>query len=277
MNILLTGASGFIGKHILDALHAAGHQVTLVGRRQGFDFNRMLTVADWLPHVQGMDVVINSVGIIAETPAQSFAVVHEQAPVALFAACAAAKVRRVIQISALGVDEEGFTAYQRSKKVADDALRRLGLDWFVLRPSLVYGAGGKSAALFARLAALPVIPVVGDGKQMIQPVHISDVVATVMQCLHAAPARRTLDVVAAYPLTLVEWLQQIRQAQGKRVAAVFPVPLPLVMAGAAVGRFVVPMLHPDNLRMLQAGNTAAVQPLATFLGRMPLSVQEAAR
>lgn len=274
MNILLTGASGFIGGHIRQALEAAGHGVIPVARRYGMDFSRMLTEQDWLPHLQGVDAVINSVGIIAETRGQTFDALHHRAPAALFRACVTAGVKRVIQVSALGADDQAFTPYQLSKKAADDVLRSLPLAWFVLRPSLVYGEGGKSSTLFRWMANLPLIPLVGDGGQRIQPVHVSDVVATVLQCLQTDSAQRTLDVVGAYPLTFVEWLQIMRHQQGKAPAPTLPVPLPLVMAGAYLGRFIVPMLHPDNLRMLQRGNTADVQPLAELLGRMPLSVEE---
>ncbi len=275
MKILLTGASGFIGGHILRALEEAGHEVVPVSRRHGFDFTRMLTPEDWLPHLQGVEAAINSVGIIAETRGQTFEALHYRAPAALFRACVIAGVPRVVQISALGADEQAFTPYQLSKKAADDVLRDLPLAWFVLRPSLVYGAGGKSSAMFRFMANLPIIPLVGDGGQRIQPVHVSDVVAAVMQCLQAASSRRTLDMVGPYPLTFVEWLQTMQLEAGKKPALTLPIPLGLIMATAYAGRFIVPMLHPDNLRMLQRGNTADVQPLADFLGRMPLSVEEA--
>ena len=96
----------------------------------------------------------------------------------------------------------------------------------------------------------------------------------VLQCLHTLPAQRTLDVVGAQPLTFVEWLQQLRRAAGKRPAPTLAIPFAAVMASAHFGRFVMPLLHPDNLRMLQRGNVADVAPLAAFLGRMPLSVEE---
>ena len=275
MKIVLTGASGFIGRHILQVLEQTGHEVVPVSRQHGFDFMQMLTPENWLPHLHDVEVVINSVGIITETHGQTFAALHYHAPAALFRACVMAGVPRVVQISALGADEQAFTPYQLSKKAADDVLRSLPLEWFVLRPSLVYGEGGKSSAMFRFMASLPVIPLVGDGRQRIQPVHVSDVVATVMQCLQAASARRTLDVVGPYPLSFVEWLQTMRLESGRKAAPTLPIPFSLIMAMAHLGRFIVPMLHPDNLRMLQRGNTATVQPLVDFLGRMPLSVEEA--
>ena len=272
MNILLTGASGFIGRNIATALSAAGHRVTPLSRRHGVDFCHMQTPADWLPYLDGVDAVINSVGIIGESGAQRFEPLHALAPAALFRACVQAGVRRVLQISALGADATAFSAYHLSKRAADDCLRSLDLDWFVLRPSLIYGRGGTSAELFMRLAALPLIPVVGRGQQELQPVHISDVVATVMHSLVSAQARQTLDIVGSETITFAEWLQCMRQAQGLPRARLLHVPFGLAMACARLGRHFNPMLQPENLRMLQTGYWADVRPLVQFLGRLPLSV-----
>lgn len=276
MQILLTGSSGFIGRVLHTALVAAGHHVTPIARREGVDMNQLLTPDAWLPYLTNVDVVINSVGIITETKAQTFANLHTRAPIALFQAAQQTGVKRIIQISALGADVQAFSAYHLSKKAADDVLRTLDLDWFILRPSLVYGAGGNSATLFKRLASLPLIPLLDQGQQRIQPVHISDVVATVMQALHTVPAKRTLDVVGAYPLTLKQWLQQLRQAMGKAPAVYVPVPYSLIKGVAKLLHPLLPLLHPNNLQMLQAGNTADVKPLAEFLGRLPLSVEQMA-
>jgi len=273
MNILLTGASGFIGRHLAAELTAAGHCITPVCRSQGLDFRRMLSVADWLPHLEGVDAVINSVGIIGESGTQRFNVLHTLAPCALFRACAQSGIRRVLQISALGADELAFSAYHLSKQAADDCLRRLDLDWFVLRPSLIYGPGGKSAGLLMRLAALPVIPVIGNGQQALQPVHISDVVATVMQSLTSPHTKQTLDIVGAEILSFADWLQTMRQAQRLPRARTIHIPFRVAMAIVRLGRYFNPLLQPDNLRMLQSGYRADFRPLAQFLGRAPLSAK----
>lgn len=273
MNILLTGASGFIGRNIAAALVAAGHHVRPVSRSHGIDFCRMQNPADWLPHLDGIAGVINCVGIIGESGYQRFDSLHALAPAALFRACNQAGVRRVMQISALGADETAFSAYHLSKRAADDVLRSLDLDWFVLRPSLIYGRGGKSADLFMRLAALPLIPVIGDGQQKLQPVHISDVVATIMQCLASTKTRQTLDIVGTETITFAEWLQWMRRAQGLPRARLFHTPFLLAMAIARLGRHFSPMLQPENLHMLQTGYSADVQPLVQFLGRMPLPAE----
>lgn len=269
MNILLTGASGFIGRHLGQALTRAGHAVVPVSRRDGVDMAGLTTPRRWQPHLAGIDAVINAAGLIGETRGQSFAALHERAPRALFEACTQLGVTRVVQISALGADATAFSAYHLSKRAGDDALRQLPLAWFVLRPSLVYGAGGASTALFHRLARLPLIPVVGGGGQRIQPVHVDDLVAAVMRCLSAPQARRTLDVVGPEVFTFVDWLQRLRAVQGLPPGRVAPVPYALVLGLFALLQPFSPLLRVDNLRMLQAGNVADVAPLAALLGDLP--------
>lgn len=273
MNILLTGASGFIGRHIAEALHSAGHQVKKITRSNGYDFNQMITKEAWLPLLKDMDIVINCVGIIVERRHQKFKTLHYQAPTALFYACAESSTKRVIQISALGADEHAFTPYQTSKKDADDVLRSLPLNWFVLRPSLVYGRGGKSMEMFQRLAALPVLTLIDGGEQIIQPVHISDLTDTVLKCLNSQETNITLDIVGARATSFKEWLQLMRTSKGKHRAAVISIPFAFSLFIAKFVKFIVPLINPDNLRMLQQGNVADVNQMAKFIGRLPLDLE----
>lgn len=275
MNILLTGASGFIGQNLADALAAAGHDVVPISRRDGVDFSTMQTADRWLPRLRDVDAVINAVGIIGETGSQRFRVLHAAAPTALFDACLGAGVARVIQISALGADDSAFSSYHQSKKAADDHLRQLELDWFVLRPSLIFGRGGTSAATLLRLARLPVLPVIGDGRQMLQPVHVGDVVATVMACLKAQDTRRTLDIVGSETVAYVEWLQRLRLAQGRNRALVLCTPVRLAMLGAWLGQALNPMLRPENIRMLVKGYHGDGTAWHEFLGRPAIAFSPA--
>jgi len=273
MNILLTGASGFIGQHISVDLDAAGHKVKAITRSNGYDFNQMTNKETWLPLLKDIDVVINCVGIIVETRNQKFETLHSEAPTALFHACAESKTKRVIQISALGADEHAFTPYQKTKYAADNVLRSLPLNWFVLRPSLVYGRGGKSMQMFQRLASLPVLSLLDGGEQMLQPVHISDLTNTVLTCLTSDKTNITLDIVGAYATSFKEWLQLMRLLKGKKRAPVIPIPFNIIMFMAKFGKFIVPLMNPDNLSMLQKGNVSDVKPLADFIGRMPLDLK----
>src|ERR1044071_7653997 len=157
MNVLLTGASGFIGSHLARALRAAEY-VVIEARRDvaagtaavQADFTRDLSAREWLPKLRGGDARLNARGILPGHRGQSFERIHKRAPQALFTACVAAGVRRVVQISALGADF-GVTRYFVSKRAADDYLATLPLDWTIVRPAMVFGRGGSSARLFEGL------------------------------------------------------------------------------------------------------------------------------
>src|SRR6478672_10578675 len=126
MRILLTGASGFIGQHLLHALLAEGHEVVCAVRRVKkskdphlsfihADFTNDTDKSAWLARLTGIDAVINAVGIFRESGTQTFEKLHVQTPRALFAACAESEdVHMIVQLSALGADENADTAYHLS-------------------------------------------------------------------------------------------------------------------------------------------------------------------
>jgi uncharacterized protein YbjT (DUF2867 family) len=292
--ILLTGASGFIGRHIAEAL-VSRHRVICAVRNPGgiiderlrgnalqADFLRDTDPAVWLPRLKSVDVVINAVGIIREQGVQTFDALHRQAPCALFTACASAGVKLVIQISALGADEHARSCYHLSKKAADDFLAGLPLASVIVQPSLVFGADGASARLFGTMAALPLIPLPGNGGQMIQPVHVGDVVAAIgalVDCLASEQSlptgSRTLPVAGPQPMTLRTYLSTLRTTIGLGRARFLPMPMPLVRMGAKLGSALPGgLLDPETLQMLERGNTADASAIQEILGRPPRSAAE---
>ena len=189
MRLLLTGATGLIGRAVLASLRGEGHAVVAVARNAdaatrlpeaaGFialDIAKATTPADWLPHLLGIDALVNCAGVCRTARATPTAGVHAEGAAALFAACEQAGVRRVVQISALGVDRGAATAFARTKLAGDEALMARDLDWAILRPSVVVGrqAYGGSA-LFRGLAALPILPRLADAGPL-QLVQLDDLV-----------------------------------------------------------------------------------------------------
>jgi uncharacterized protein YbjT (DUF2867 family)/uncharacterized membrane protein YphA (DoxX/SURF4 family) len=291
MRIFLTGASGFIGSHLARALLRDGHEIVAGIHRSGafrdvpgvrpvaVDFARAKAVDDWLPLLSGVDTVVNAVGIIAERPGSRFDDLHRDAPIALFQAAARAGVRKIIQISALGADEAAVSRYHLSKKAADDALAGLNLEWLILQPSVVFGPGGQSTAVLSALAALPVIPVPGDGRQRIQPVHVDDLVAVVLRLLRpGAPSRLRLPVVGPEPLTLREALASLREWLGLGRPRFLPIPYPWLLAVAERARRVRALpFDAEALRMLQRGNVGDARSAQARLGFAPESLAAALR
>lgn len=283
MKILLTGASGFIGRHLLDALLDAGHEVSCAVRkartdpRPGLsqfivDYNDAQQARDWTPALDGVDVVVNAVGILRESPGQTFDALHRAAPIALFTAAAQAGVRHIVQISALGADGHATSRYHLSKKAADDFLLSLPTRSTIVQPSLVYGPGGASAALFERFASMPLIPVPGGGGQQVQPVHIDDVVGALLRIVESSPATDArIAVVGPQPLTMRAFYAALRQAMGfTRPARFVGIPMSFMrMAAKAGSRLPGGFLDDETLGMLQRGNTADAAPLVSLLGHEP--------
>jgi uncharacterized protein YbjT (DUF2867 family) len=225
MRVLLTGATGLIGSAVAARLSGDGHEVVAVARRVGparpglrwiaVDMRQARMPADWALHLEGVEAVINCAGILQDSISDSTAAVHAEGPAALFAACEKAGIRRVIHFSAIGVDLETPTDFSRTKAQGDQALMATGLDWVVLRPSVVVGpAAYGGSALFRGLAAVPVIPHVGDAGKL-QVVQLNDVVETVMHFLRVdAPRRVALDLAGREPLDFNEVVADYRSWLG---------------------------------------------------------------
>jgi len=280
MRVLLTGATGFIGRAVAQALRQRGHVVLPAGRRPPpgggehvqADFASVPSREWWVPRLAGVDAVVNAIGILREQGGQTFDALHHRAPVELFHACDAAGVRCVVQVSALGADARGRTGYHRSKKAADDVLRALPLRGAIVQPSLVYGPGGSSAALFNKLAVAPVLPFPAGGRMTVQPVHLHDVVQGIVQLVEAPPdGVATCAFAGPQPLALADYLRDLRGAMGENPHQwIVPVPASLFRAGAAVaGLLPGSMLDRDTADMLLAGNATQDNCLPALLGRAP--------
>jgi uncharacterized protein YbjT (DUF2867 family) len=280
MKILICGASGFVGRHVYDALTAVGHDCVRGVRKPraandvAVDYRKDLTPEQWLPKLAGTDVVINAVGVLRDTKAQPMQQLLADAPVALFRAAVLAGVKRIVNFSALGIESELDVAYFARRREAEAVLFASPSDmrWLNLRPSVIYGDDGASARMFRLLASLPVHGLPMGGKQALQPVHIDDVCAAVRNWLADVDAQN-LSVNAAGPevVTMRGMLDSYRQQLGRGKALHIHVPGLFVKLGARLGDFVpsIPLCS-DTLTMLNAGNTGDNSGFARLLGREPL-------
>jgi uncharacterized protein YbjT (DUF2867 family) len=250
LRILVLGAYGLIGRAVADCLAEAGHAVTGLGRDtraaarsrphiawMDRDIAACRDPADWAPLLAGMDVVVNCAGALQDGPRDDVAAVQRDAMRALFAACAPAGVRRIVQVSAAGAAAGAPTAFMRTKAEADAALAACGVGWVVLRPGLVLGADAYGAtALLRALAAWPAaIPLpLPLAEARVQTVAAGEVARAVLAAAEGRlPSGRAYDLVEEDSHSLAELLAALRAWTGRRPARVVPAPAALARGVAA--------------------------------------------
>ena len=287
MRVLVCGATGCVGQAVVNALRSRGHSV-VIGARGAADDRDQLRVDYMLPmepsawrdrlQAQHVDAVVNCVGILMPSRTQSFERIHTVGPIELFRGAALAGVRRVVQVSALGVgDGHGSGAasraspYLRSKSLADDALAALPIDAAVLRPSLVYGPNSQSAALFATLSSLPLIGLPGRGHQALAPIHVFELAEIAVRLLERpAPCRGVYELGGGQTLTYREMLGRYRDALQLGAPLWLPLPMPLMRLTAWLAEALPQKVFcRDTIGMLERGSVPADNAAPRLLGRAP--------
>jgi uncharacterized protein YbjT (DUF2867 family) len=289
MKVFLTGATGFVGSHLLRRLLAEGHSVRALVRdvnkaarlaQQGAELVKGDVVENTGVNegLSGCDAVIHLVGIIVENGGATFEQVHHLGTRHVVEAARRNRIRRFIQMSALGVRADGVAAYQTTKWKAEEAVRQSGLSYCILRPSLIFGPGdGFVSQMLDIMRKAPMMrPVPGDGKPLFRPIFIDDVTTCFARALTTdAATNQTIDLGGRDELPLNDLLRQIAQQAGIRKLA-FHVPLPLMFAGAAMAQalFRRAPVTVDQLRMLREGSSCDITHMKRIFGVEPRGFAE---
>ena len=265
-SVFVTGATGFVGHALLQRLCAEGHIVRCLVRRgsegdlRGFgaitriegDVVSRRGLAEGLA---GCDAAIHLVGIIREHRAAgvTFERVHVEGTQNVLEAAKAAGVTRYVHMSALGTRPGAASRYHRTKWAAEEAVRASGLAWTIFRPSIIYGPGDGFVTMLASMVRrLPAVPVIGSGRQRVQPIAVEQVAAGFAGALERpATIKQTYEVGGPEPVTMLELLDLIGRALGRRRVRRVHVPLGVM---TPLARVLHPLpgfpVTPDQLLML---------------------------
>lgn len=269
MRILITGANGFIAREIIARLATSGHDIiacvhhTLLEniphtRLFKANFNKAITPEYWLPHLTDIDAVINCVGVFQTTKEKTMWNIHFEAPKALFDACAKQGIKKVIQISALGVDKVDVP-YATSKLALEEYLQTLDINYTIIRPGFVYGKGSYGgSSLFRGLAGLPfVIPLPGRAEQLQQPIHVDDLTFIIEQALTLS-GKQILFAVGKEKLSVKNLLIKLRAWLGFKKAKTLSVPDSFIQLGSKIGNFIPNSpISETGIKMMSVDNVAS--------------------
>ena len=281
--ILVTGASGFVGGHIVGALHAAGKDVrslvrdpSKAARLGGELIQGDMTDPDSLRRaVEGVDAVIHLVAV-RQGKEETFQRVMVQGGSDLIEAAKGAGARRFVLMSALGTSEANkeLVPYYRAKWEVEQLVKGSGIDHVIFRPSFIFGPDGGIIPTFRRLVKLaPVTPIIGSGEKRIQPIWADDVAAYFVQGLDLDTAtNRTFEIGGPDPVTWNEFWAQFRQALGVRRRPSVHVPVGLMRVNALLTERLpgdIPLTR-DLLTMLEHVDNVVTNDEAVQTFQIPL-------
>ena len=285
------GGSGFIGRYIVQRLAARG-DVIPVGCRHAQEAKFLMplgnvgqiatinaTIGD--EHVlhaflAGNDALVNCVGILRESGAQTFERAHHTGPARLARLAREARIERFVHISAIGADSRSTSAYARTKAAGEAAVRDAFPTVTILRPSVVFGPEDQFFNRFAAIAAIsPVLPLIGGGHTRFQPVYVGDVANAVLKCLDdPTTAGRTYELGGPKVYTFRELIQLLLdEIRRKRLLANLPFGLAAAQA-RLMSILPSPPLTADQVELLKRDNVVSSSALTlSTLGITPTAIE----
>jgi len=291
--VLVTGASGFVGSHVLPELLGAGHRVVALVRspKAGEAVLRRLPAAlaagvelrtgdvmepaTLRPALAGVAAVVHLVALARDwNGGKDLLRVNLGGTRDVIAAMQEAGVRRLVHLGALGVADREELHYGKSKARAEAAVRDSGLDWTVLKPSLLFGPRDGFFNIVADLVRVPtpLVPVPGDGKSRFQPIHVGDVALCARLALERpATIGQAFELGGPRTWTYREITREVARAIGKR-RLIVPLPIPLIRLAAGMMEALHLRFFPvatDQLRQLALDNVGPLDGVHRAFGFVP--------
>ena len=245
MILAVTGGTGFVGSHVIDAALATGHEVRALTRRDQPPRDRL----QWIPGslddrdalkrlVEHADALIHVAGVISAPDGAAFDHGNVAGTLAMLAAATAGGVRRFVHVSSLAAREPKLSLYGASKTRAEELVESSGLDWAIVRPPAVYGPGDKETLELFKMAKRGIVLLPPNGR--VSFIHVDDLARLLLAlAAHGAPKRLTIEPDDGTPdgWSHKEFAKALGLAVGRRNISL-SAPRPLMRLAAQIDRLV---------------------------------------
>jgi len=255
----LTGASGFVGRAVLDLLAAQDSPVTVLARQPerlqrdhpappGWTYlaGDLCDPDGYASKIPPASTVIHLASVTGKAPSARYRQVIVDGTRALLAGCAAADARRFVFVSSIaaGFPDQRYYPYARAKAEAERLVQASALDWVIARPTMVFGPGSPVLTGLATLAGGPVVLVPGAGDVPVQPIDRGDLARVLLALANDGERQQTIEIGGPDRVTMRQLLLDIRAAiRGSRDGPVIRLPLGIM-------RHVLGLLEPLLLPVL---------------------------
>jgi uncharacterized protein YbjT (DUF2867 family) len=274
MRLLVAGGSGFLGGYVLREAASRGYETVALARSaaaaRSVAANGARPVPGDLDQVRGLDEAFTAARADGLVCVASLGRGHGPA---IVAAAEEAGIRRAVFVSTTAVTTTLDPPTKQVRLAAEQQIRRCGLDWTILRPTMIYGAAGDRnlSRLLVLLRRTPVLPVPAAGACLHQPVHVADVATAVLDALERPAAIGSMyNVAGPEPIPFAVLLRTCARAVGSRTRLV-PVPLtPLVTLARGyelVSRH--PRIRVEQVRRLGEDKAFGIDDAVRDLGYAP--------
>ena len=288
----ILGGGGFIGRYLVRNLTKKNYRC-IISTRKAFQKGYLKTQAtpgsielvDWNPNnfselkeaIKNSDIVINLIGILYETRKQKFHNIHTNIPEAVAKICSESDVKKFIQVSAIGANQNSKSLYQKSKFKGEDEAKKYFENTVIIRPSVVCGAEDNFTNLFSKLSILPVIPLVNKNYKF-QPVLVSDVADSISKALETKDnLGKIYEIGGPKVISFEEMIKVILETINKK-RFILEMPMAMAKFQSSITDLLPlpPLLTRDQCEILsEADNIVSGNNLTiNDLGIKPLDVQE---